>query len=100
MSEIKVWFPKEAEELDLLRGDLSKWVEACDQSRLGLVLPMPPLVAALHEELEKAKAENAATIELLTEMDQAGPFIVRRPSLLEKARTQLARLRSVMEGKP
>lgn len=46
-------------EVALLRGDLLKWSAACDESRIGLVLPMPPLVEALHAELEKAKAENA-----------------------------------------
>ena len=48
----------------LLRGDLSKWSAACDASRIGLVLPLPPLVEALHKELEQARGAITRTIAL------------------------------------
>lgn len=46
----------------VLRGDLSKWSATCDESRIGLVLPMPPVVEALCNALEALKSENARLV--------------------------------------
>lgn len=43
---------------EALRGNLEKWAAACNDSRLGLVLPLPPIVQALNNALEACKAEN------------------------------------------
>ena len=44
---------------ECLRGDLTKWLAASEESRLGFVLPMPPVVEALHKAITEAKADNA-----------------------------------------
>jgi cell division protein FtsB len=58
IEQLEAELAKANAEVDALGGDLSKWITACNESRMGIVLPMPPLVKALHDRLTQLEAEN------------------------------------------
>lgn len=49
----------EAAKAKLESDELHRWVAMCEESRLGIVLPLPPLVQKFQDALDKAEAENA-----------------------------------------
>lgn len=66
---------------------ITKWLKACKESRLGIVLPMPEPIQRLHDELERLKAENASLRELV-ELDKAAAYRIMEHLKAENARLE------------